>query len=65
MNYLLKCLNCGEKYWRRGEDDPETNGYEITDSRGDSCPKCHGDDWEVIAEEFLTNLFDIDNTIGV
>lgn len=58
MIYTLKCNKCGTEYQRRGENDPETNAYEITDKEGDFCPSCGSDDWDCVHYEYPERLDD-------
>lgn len=51
--YHLRCKKCNERYWRYGTDsEPDTNAWSITDNRGDGCPACGEDDWEVMSWGF-------------
>lgn len=52
MRFLLRCLKCGHRYWRRGEDDPETNAVAINDRAGDSCPECGDGGYEIETHEY-------------
>jgi predicted nucleic acid-binding Zn-ribbon protein len=49
--FQLKCNACGAMYWRAGNHEPDTNATNITDQRGDSCPECGRDGWQIVSEE--------------
>lgn len=50
MNFCFECTKCGERWWCRGNDDPDTNAVELTGSM-QACPECGSDDFEIIDRE--------------
>lgn len=52
MRFLLRCLACGTTVWGQGEDDPDTNGCEVTDAPFEPSKNCPHDDYEITAAEY-------------
>lgn len=55
MRYLLKCKACGATGWADGEDDPDTNGFEVDHDRPvrwEPESACGHDDYDVIDSEY-------------
>ena len=51
MNFLCECSKCRERWWCRGNDEPDVNAIELTGDQ-QNCPKCGSDDFVCIDQEY-------------
>lgn len=51
MNFCCECSKCHERWWCRGNDEPDTNSVELTGTM-QVCPKCGTDDFEIVDSEY-------------
>lgn len=50
MNFHCECSKCSERWWCRGEDDPDTNAVTLT-GKMQVCPECDSDDFKIVDQE--------------